>query len=39
MLNKDDFPLSVDGSDTNQNRENTPNVMPNGLDFILFFGK
>lgn len=38
MLNEDDSHLSVDGLDTNQNRENTPNVMPNGLDFILFFG-
>lgn len=36
MLNKDDSYLSVDGSDTNQDRENTSNVMPNGLDFVLF---
>lgn len=39
MSNKDDSHLTLDGGDTNQDRENTLNVMLNGLDFILFFGK
>lgn len=33
------LPVSVDGGDTSQGSKNNPNIIPNGLDFILLFGK